>query len=263
MARREVCESYVLDSLDIGVIVVDLHLCVERFSVGAAEVANLTPDDLGRPIAEIQSRFAGSKLRELVRETINTCETTTEEVQGPDGRWYSVRASPLVLAGEELDGAVVSFSDVTERRQAEDALQSQANVPDENPNAIIRVAGDGTILWGNRSSAHLLQSWGRQAGQRVPDRFRQVVVDVLDSGSGQEVEIECGERLLSFALAPLVDKGYVNFYGRDVTERRRAEEEVRDFGRFQSENPNPVLQVSKEGTLIFANAASQPTPDCG
>jgi diguanylate cyclase (GGDEF)-like protein len=42
-----------------------------------------------------------------------------------------------------------------------------------------------------------------------------------------------------------------------VAERDRVEEQIRTLGRFPSENPYPVLRVSKEGVILYANAASQ------
>ncbi|MBN1486331.1 MAG: GAF domain-containing protein [Anaerolineae bacterium] len=44
---------------------------------------------------------------------------------------------------------------------------------------------------------------------------------------------------------------------QDITERRFAEEEVKWLARFPEENPAPVLRVSNEGLVLYANAASQ------
>ncbi len=44
---------------------------------------------------------------------------------------------------------------------------------------------------------------------------------------------------------------------RDVTERKRAEQQVDRLARFPSENPNPVLRIGADGTLQYANTASQ------
>jgi two-component system cell cycle sensor histidine kinase/response regulator CckA len=43
----------------------------------------------------------------------------------------------------------------------------------------------------------------------------------------------------------------------DITERIRAEEEIRVLSRFPEENPNPVMRLSAEGVLIYANISSQ------
>ncbi|MEE8528008.1 MAG: DAHL domain-containing protein, partial [Gammaproteobacteria bacterium] len=43
----------------------------------------------------------------------------------------------------------------------------------------------------------------------------------------------------------------------DITERKRAEEALLDLAKFPSENPNPVLRVTPEGGLLYANDVAQ------
>jgi diguanylate cyclase (GGDEF)-like protein/PAS domain S-box-containing protein len=51
---------------------------------------------------------------------------------------------------------------------------------------------------------------------------------------------------------------------QDVTEQRRAEEEIRTLAKFPSENPNPVMRISREGKLLYANDAATPLlGECG
>ena len=45
-------------------------------------------------------------------------------------------------------------------------------------------------------------------------------------------------------------------YALDITERKKAEDAVRDMARFPSENPNPVLRVGTDLAILHANAAS-------
>ncbi len=42
----------------------------------------------------------------------------------------------------------------------------------------------------------------------------------------------------------------------DITERKRTEEQIADLARFPAEINNPVLRISKDGTLLYRNAAS-------
>jgi PAS domain S-box-containing protein len=44
----------------------------------------------------------------------------------------------------------------------------------------------------------------------------------------------------------------------DITERKKAEAEKEILARFPDENPNPVLRISKNGIVLYANAASSP-----
>ncbi len=45
---------------------------------------------------------------------------------------------------------------------------------------------------------------------------------------------------------------------KDITKRKQAEEKVQSLARFPSENPNPVLRISSDGVVLFANEASRP-----
>jgi len=54
-----------------------------------------------------------------------------------------------------------------------------------------------------------------------------MVAQAVNSGKVSEVELAVGDRIFSLVFAPIVEAGYVNVYGRDVTERRRAEEALK------------------------------------
>jgi len=54
-------------------------------------------------------------------------------------------------------------------------------------------------------------------------------IGCLASGVPTEIEEEFGDRVFSFVLAPLPDSGYVNLYGRDVTERKEADRMKDEF----------------------------------
>jgi len=44
----------------------------------------------------------------------------------------------------------------------------------------------------------------------------------------------------------------------DMTEYRRIEEEVRRLAKFPNENPNPVMRMTDDGVIVYANKASTP-----
>ncbi len=114
--------------------------------------------------------------------------------------------------------------DVTARKRAEEEILSLSRFPGENRNPVLRIAQDGTILYANEGSAPVLAAWATQVGQKLPDTWRQPIADVLSSGESRTIEVACEERIFSLAFAPVEEANYVNVYGRDVTERKRAEE---------------------------------------
>jgi PAS domain S-box-containing protein len=45
---------------------------------------------------------------------------------------------------------------------------------------------------------------------------------------------------------------------RDITEHKRAQEQIQRLAKFPGENQNPVLRISQDGTIRYANRASAP-----
>ena len=76
----------------------------------------------------------------------------------------------------------------------------------------------------------------------------------------REVATLAGERYFLMRILPYwtseenVDGVVVTLI--DITERKQAEEQIRNTALFPEENPCPVLRIAADGTLLFANRAS-------
>ena len=103
-------------------------------------------------------------------------------------------------------------------------IESLAKFPDEDPNPVLRIARDGTILYANPRSSPLLKLWGCEIGQSLPDDLRQLITESLIVNLRKELEVECEGSAYSLVLAPIVDFGYLNIYAADITYRKLAEE---------------------------------------
>ncbi len=148
-----------------------------------------------------------------------------------DGREIPIEDSAAPIRDKEqggVCGVVLVFHDVTERRRAQEQIRSIARFPDENPNPILRISGEGKLLYANRSSAAFLKSLGWKQGETLPGDWGQHALQTLSSGCSEEMELTCEEVVYSLMLAPVCDMGYLNIYGRDITERKRAETELRE-----------------------------------
>jgi signal transduction histidine kinase len=115
----------------------------------------------------------------------------------------------------------------SEYERADMEIRSLAKFPSENPYPVLRIRSDGTVLYGNTAAEPVLKEKGSSIGEAAPEEWRERVTRALKTGSTEAFELEHGDRVYSFRLAPVREAGYVNWYGRDITEQRRAEAKAR------------------------------------
>jgi PAS domain S-box-containing protein len=129
-----------------------------------------------------------------------------------------------------LDGTLAGIIgvevDITARKRAEQEVKNLAKFPEENPNPVLRVSPEGIILYANQASKALLGQWGWEVGQPLPGDWRDRILKSLEAACGQEMELTYDGRAYLLTLAPIVDMGYLNIYGVDITARKRAEKRI-------------------------------------
>jgi len=116
---------------------------------------------------------------------------------------------------------------VLQRTRAEEEIANLARFPAEDPNPVLRIRADGTVLYGNGASRPLLRAWKWRGGRRLTGKWRWMVRDALETGKNLVTELDYNDKTFSLTYAPVVESGYVNVYALDITDRKRAEKEVR------------------------------------
>ncbi len=129
---------------------------------------------------------------------------------------------------------VGTVQDITERKQAEEAIEILARLPRENPSPVLRVSLKNEILYANPASAMLLRHWDRRVGDPVPAELGALISAARSSGKSRTIDVEASDRLFSFVCAPVAGTGYVNLYGRDITEHRKIESQLRQAQKMEA-----------------------------
>ncbi|WP_454859082.1 chemotaxis protein CheB [Rhizobium binxianense] len=124
----------ILYSTDVATIFLDLELNIRFFTPATRALFNIIPTDIGRPLADLNSLATDGDLLADARAVLQTLESIEREIQARDGLWYSRRILPYRAQDNGVEGVVITFADVTERRHAAEALEAarkeaqQANI---------------------------------------------------------------------------------------------------------------------------------------
>jgi two-component system CheB/CheR fusion protein len=111
----------------IGTVFVDHHLRILRFTPSVTRVINLIHSDVGRPLGHTVSNLVGyDRLVEDVQEVLDTLVPETVDVRTKDGLWYALRILPYRTLDNVIEGAVLTFAEITEVVRTREALR-QAN----------------------------------------------------------------------------------------------------------------------------------------
>jgi two-component system CheB/CheR fusion protein len=108
----------------VGTLFVDLQLRISRFTPAATQVINLIQTDVGRPVGHIVSNLAGyDRLVVDVQRVLDSLVPFETEVQITAGAWYLLRIRPYRTLENTIEGAVITFVDISELKQMEAALR--------------------------------------------------------------------------------------------------------------------------------------------
>jgi two-component system, chemotaxis family, CheB/CheR fusion protein len=126
-----------LNSTEIATIFVDNHMRIRRFTPGATAIINLIQTDMGRPLQHVVTNLSYSAMMDDLGDVLKTLTPREVEVQTTDGAWYKMRILSYRTMDNRIDGAVLTFTAITEQKQAQHVL-STANLEMEQAWLLIR-----------------------------------------------------------------------------------------------------------------------------
>jgi|WetSurMetagenome_2_1015567.scaffolds.fasta_scaffold00113_6 two-component system, chemotaxis family, CheB/CheR fusion protein len=130
----------------IGTIFVDYQLRIQRFTPAVTQVINLILTDVGRPVGHIVSNLTGyDSLVEDVEAVLEDLTPKEIEVQTKSGAWYLLRIRPYRTLENVIEGAVITFTEITEVKKARDAIRESETL--RRLAVIIRDSYDAVIVY--------------------------------------------------------------------------------------------------------------------
>ena len=170
---------------------------------------------LGKRIREIWPKTEDHWFEGLASVTRTGEPVLIENYHRSTGRYY------VLSAFQPSSGHLaITFRDITDQKQVLEEIKSIARFPEENPNPVMRISAGGEVLYANTEAKVFMESMGWKKGSPVPDAILRPVQGAADDGLTSEFEM-CSPsgHVYSFGLSDATKTGYLNLYGRDITDK--------------------------------------------
>jgi len=133
----------------IGTVFVDFNLRILRFTPAAVQIINLIPSDVGRPVAHTVTNLVDyTGLAADMKAVLDTLVPKEVDVRTTEGRWYLLRIQPYRTLDNVIEGAVLTFTDITAMKHAQQEILRLAVVVRDAHDAITVQDLDGhTLAW--------------------------------------------------------------------------------------------------------------------
>jgi two-component system, chemotaxis family, CheB/CheR fusion protein len=112
-----------LNSTDIATLFLDKDLNVRRFTDKITRIIHLREGDIGRPLSDLASTLNYPGLHADAKETLRTLAVSEKQISTTDGHWFMVRVMPYRTVANVIQGAVITFIDITAAKALESRLR--------------------------------------------------------------------------------------------------------------------------------------------
>jgi two-component system CheB/CheR fusion protein len=113
----------ILYSTNVATLFLDAELRIRYFTPATRAIFNVIPGDIGRPLADLQPLADDNMLLGDARIVLRESNTIEREIRGPGDSWFQRRILPYRTHDDRVEGVVITFIEITERRRTGIALE--------------------------------------------------------------------------------------------------------------------------------------------
>lgn len=204
---------------------------------------------VGILIAAVFSRLITRNVNQLIRAANDFADGRKIEIDllesdelGKLGKAFLQMEAKIGEGMQNLSAANERLHrEIAEHKVARGKIIDTAKFPDENPFPVFRISNRGELLFGNPAFSSIFHQDQFEMGRQVPDFWRKAVDEAMASNAKKEVDVSLDNKVFSFQIVPLMDKGYINIYGSDITHRKISEDKISAYS-LELERSNKELQ---------------------
>ena len=180
-------------------------------------------------VAEDQDIYFLHKRELLEAKKSQVCELRLSTHNG-ETLWVGMDC----LVDEDRGQIRATVSDISERKWAEEERERIARLPAENPNAVLRVSGEGILEYANEAAHNFISALGADVGGRVNPEWRARIDEAVAVTHPTDAQLTVGDRVFAVMLRPVMDQGYVNVYATDITNAIQLEEQLHQAQKMEA-----------------------------
>lgn len=179
-----------LNSSELALILVNNRTEIQRYTPAASRLANLLPSDQGRPLGDLAFRLELEQetLAADVRDVIQSLSQIDREIRCLDGQWYAMRIKPYRSVTNVIDGAVLTFRNITRQKTEVELQRPSIDAAAHAPQSLMALDLEGNLIYCNSRCPYPLGEkppfWSQYLSGRGRSLAWQSVTRCLDDKGG-------------------------------------------------------------------------------
>lgn len=267
-------------SINIPVIMMGPDFVIRKATHQAEKALNITSSDIGRPISNVKLNVDIPDLEKIALGVIESLHPKTVEVKNNEGCWYSVYIRPYRTVENKIEGVVVVFIDITERKKAEqiveDAREYAENIIETIGEPLMVLNNDLRVVTVNRAFCQAFRVNPKETqGRFIYDlsnrqwdipKLRQLLEEVISKNivfDKYEVKHDfkaIGPKIMLLTARRLAGKRMILITIEDITERRKLEDDLvwakeRQYRALIDAIPQKAFLKDKNSVYLYCNSS--------
>ena len=243
-----------INSTDFGTVFLDRDGRIKLFTPRARDIFNLIASDRGRPLQDINTNLVDVDLQGDIEQVLDRLERIEREVVTRAGRWQLMKLAPYRTGDDRIEGVVLTFVDITDRRlSAERLARSEERLRralEVETVGVLFFSMEGIVSDANQAFLHLSGyaredieagrvRWSQIAPPGTESPFSHALEALRLTDRSTPFEAQCrrpdGSEWSGIFSAKRLSETEGAAFVVDITERQRAAQALREADRRKNE----------------------------
>ncbi|UZR98013.1 PAS domain-containing protein [Chondrinema litorale] len=190
-----------------------------------------------------------SKLREIINQTIIYSETDSY------GNILEFKSKLQLIKYNFDEFVIITTKNIATKRNLESRLDEQsikinelAQLPEEDPNPILKFSKAGKINYCNRAGKFTLYNFFKNS-----ENGKRKIKEILENFLKYEEEIKINDSFYSTSYIPVNSQDGIVLYAKNITKLKKIEADLEKVSIVARQTSNGVVITNPEGKIEWVN----------